>query len=260
MAELTWVVTAALIAPAFLFSQVATAPEDPIASLTAEDLAAGKLLYERHCAACHAPDGSGGRGAPLAARKLRRAGDSQGLFRVIQKGVPGTEMPRTWQMTDREIWRVAGHVLSLGRTAVVALPGDAARGRALYVATGCAQCHIVRGEGSGLGPELTDIGARRNPAYLREALIEPGKSAPDLFLVVSLRTKDGRAIRGIRLNEDPFTIQVRDNSNQLHSFRKSQLAEFRKLSGQTLMPAYAHLGPGGVDDLVAYLASLRGEP
>ena len=233
---------------------------DPLADLTAEDLMAGKLLFERHCAACHAPDGTGGRGASLARPRLRRAADNQALIGVIQRGVPGTEMPPTWQMTDREIQRVAGYVRTLGRTATEKLPGDVARGRELYVSTGCAQCHIVRGEGSGVGPELTDIGARRNAAYLREALLEPGKSAPNGFLMVAAKTADGRAVRGIRLNEDPFTIQLRDSANSFHSLRKAHLSEFKKLPGETLMPAFGHLPARDLDDLIAYMASLRGEP
>jgi putative heme-binding domain-containing protein len=234
--------------------------QDPLASLSSEDVAAGKLLYEGHCAACHAPDGSGGRGARLAMPRLRHAADNQALIRVIQRGIPGTEMPATWQMTDGETLRVAAYVRSLGRTKVEPLPGDAARGRILYVSNACEQCHIVRGEGSGIGPELTDIGARRNAAYLREALLEPAKSAPDQFMVVKAKTREGRAVEGIRLNEDPFTIQIRDSSNRLHSLRKSALAEFQKLPGRTPMPTYTRLAPRDLDDLVAYLASLRGEP
>ncbi|MCW5980373.1 MAG: c-type cytochrome [Bryobacteraceae bacterium] len=253
------VVALGLAAPGLIRAQDAAA-EDPLAGLGAEDVAAGKVLYEGHCAACHAPDGSGGRGASLAHPQLRRAADNRALVRVIRSGIRGTEMPATWQMSEREILRVAAYVRTLGRKRAESLPGDAARGRRLYVSNGCSGCHIVRGEGAGAGPELTDVGARRNAAYLRESLIAPDKAVPERFLLVTAATADGRRIEGVRLNEDPFTIQIRDGANRFHSLRKLELAELKRLPGRTTMPAYAHLPPADIEDLVAYLASLRGEP
>ena len=72
-------------------------------------------------------------------------------------------------------------------------------------------------------------------------------------------TKDGRRITGIRLNESTFSIQLRDLTDRFHPFLKSELAELRKEKGQSPMPGYKDLlTPAEVDDLVAYMASLRG--
>ncbi len=247
---------------ALLFGVAATAAhpgQDPIAALTADDLAHGKRLYVGHCALCHGIEGSGGRGPALNQPGFRRVKDNLSLYGVIKNGVEGTEMPGAWQMTEREVWRVAGYVRSLGRVAEVKLPGVADRGKELYRAKGCAVCHIVRGEGGNFGPELTVIGARRSPAYMREALTDPGSSTPEGFLVVSVSTRDGRTVRGLRVNEDSFTIQLRDESNQFRSFRKSELKRLKKEFGASTMPSYKTLAASELDDLVAYLASLRGE-
>ena len=99
---------------------------------SAEDLARGKKLYEGHCALCHGITGTGGKGPNLAQPTLRRAPDVERLAEVIKNGIPGTEMPGAWQLTDREAMQTAQYVRSMGRTAVVKLPGDAARGRVLY--------------------------------------------------------------------------------------------------------------------------------
>ena len=170
-------------------------------------------------------------------------------------------MPDAWQMTDREVWQVAGYVRSLGRTAVLRLPGDPAKGKEYYEGKGgCAACHIVSGRGGNLGPDLTDIGARRSGTYLREALIDPGASVPEKFLVVSVVARDSHRVRGIRSNEDSFTIQIRDASNVFHSFRKLDLTELKKEFGASLMPGYRDVfAASEIDDLVAYLAGLRGE-
>ena len=64
----------------------------------------------------------------------------------------------------------------------------------------------------------------------------------------------------IRVNEDPFTIQLRDPANRFHSFRKSDTKAIEKEFGKSLMPSYrGRLTDAETEDLVAYLASLRGE-
>jgi len=236
----------------------ARASQDPIAALTADDLSQGKRLYVGHCALCHGIEGTGGRGPALNQPALRRGKDNWALYGVIKNGVEGTEMPGAWQMTEREVWRVAGYVRSLGRVETAALTGDAGRGRELYRAKGCAGCHIVRGAGGASGPELTEIGARRSAAYLREALIDPAASVPEKFLTVSVTTRAGRSLRGVRVNEDSFTVQLRDDNDRFHSFRKSELKDLKKEFGVSTMPSYKTLAAAELDDLVAYLASLGG--
>lgn len=252
-----------LAVPLFaLLSLVICSPaQDPISSPTPDDLAQGKRLFVGHCALCHGIDGTGGRGPSLNQPVLRRVANDFGLFLIIRQGIAGSEMPAAWQMTDREVRLVAGYVRSLGRTPVVKLPGDPLRGQAIYDSKGCVACHIVRGKGASLGPDLSDVGARRSPAYLRRALLDPGAEAPDDFLVVSAVKRDGNRIRGIRVSEDSFTIQLRDASNLFHSFRKADLRELKKEFGVSTMPSYQkELGASDIDSLIAYLASLRGEP
>lgn len=235
-------------------------PQDQIQKLTANDLASGKRIFVGQCALCHGIGGTGGRGPALDRPDLPRAANNQSLFNIIKNGIPETEMPEAWQRTDREIWQVAGYVRSLGRTAVSKLPGDPAKGRQIYDSKGgCAVCHIIGGRGGSFGPALSEIGARRSAAHLREALIDPGGSVPEGFMVVSVVTRDGHRFRAMRLNEDSFTIQLRDASNKFHSFRKLDLTEVNKEPGVSTMPSYRDaLSASEIDDLVAYLAGLRG--
>ena len=46
--------------------------------------------------------------------------------------------------------------------------------------------------------------------------------------------KDGAEVRGIRLNEDVFTIQMRDLTGKFHSVRKSDAAVDSKGNGRQL--------------------------
>jgi putative heme-binding domain-containing protein len=238
----------------------AQAPPDPTRTFTGADLASGKQLFIGHCAPCHGIDGSGGRGANLTVPKLKRAADNASLFGLVQNGIEGTSMAAAWQLSDGEIWRVVAFVRSIGQTAVSKLPGDPARGRKVYDQEGCAGCHIVTGAGGSFGPELTAIGAQRSPAYLRESIVNPNADVPPEFVSVRVRTRDGRMVSGIRMNEDSFTIQIKDANNQFHSFRKAELAVFDLQMNESEMPVYGGLSPAQLDDLVSYLSSLRGEP
>jgi hypothetical protein len=61
------------------------------------------------------------------------------------------------------------------------------------------------------------------------------------------------------VNEDPFTIQVRDLNDGLHSFLKQELIEARKEVRKSPMPSYRNvLSEGELADVIAYLLSLRG--
>ena len=234
-------------------------PTDPLASLSAADVANGKRLFEAQCAPCHGIDGRGGKGANLAIPRLKHAVDNQELVAVIREGIQGTGMLRAWQLDDLELLQVAAYVRSLASVTVSAALGDPERGRVVFEAKGCGGCHIVNGAGSSLGPELTEVGARRGSQYLRKKLISPGAEPEEGFLMIRAVVADGSKVRGFRVNEDSFTIQIKDARNRFHTFRKTDLARLEKEFGATLMPSFAAtLSAGELDDLLAYLASLRG--
>jgi putative heme-binding domain-containing protein len=243
-----------LAAPWLAHAQQASRP-----ATTPEVLEQGRRIYLSQCGGCHGMDGSGGRGPSLARPRLLQAPDDDALYRVIQRGIAGTEMPSSW-LSSNQIWSVAAHVRTLGRVAFEPVSGDPRRGKEIYASKGgCAQCHTIAGHGGAIGPDLDDIGARRSVSHLKEALSEPEAFIPARFVLVRLTTNDGRAISGARVNEDAFSIQIRDPSNALHSFWKQELREVEKQWGRSPMPAYnGLLSAQEIDDVVAYLASLEG--
>lgn len=249
------------IAPLLLCGRALCAQTPAQALVAPEDLAAGERMYRTQCAYCHGTHGEGGRGATLARPRLLRAPNDQAMFNVIANGIPDTEMPGHW-FTDREIRQLVAFVRTLGRVAPQKVAGNVANGAKLYAGKGgCAACHTIGGRGGAIGPDLSDIGARRNLAYLRESLVNPEAAVPDGFLQVQLATRDSRRIAGVRLNEDTFSIQIRDLSGNFYSFFKTELAELSKQPGKSPMPSYSRIfSPGELDDLVAYLDSLRDLP
>jgi putative heme-binding domain-containing protein len=222
------------------------------------DVAQGKKLFGGRCAGCHGPGGDGGKGANLALPQLPNASNERSLYRVIRYGIPETEMPG-FLMSVKEIWQVAAFVRSLGRIESGPLPGDARRGAELARGKGgCLNCHAIGVEGGRMGPALGDVGSKRSPAFLRNKVLRPANEVPDDFRLAELALKDGRKISGVRLNEDSFSIQVRDFGDRIHSLWKADLAE-AKVERRTPMPSYAgRFSDAEADDLTAYLVSLRG--
>ena len=243
------------------------------AAQTQPELDAGRKLFQTHCTVCHGPQGDGGKGTNLAQPHLPRATDDQALASIITFGIPGTEMPRT-RMTQQQLASVIAYVRSLGVVPAEPLHGDAQRGEQIYRGKGnCAQCHALHGRGGTLGPELTDVGARRGPGYLTESLTDPEATIPDSFtsyqkitllpdnfLQVRVVTADGRHHTGARVNEDAFSIQIRNTAGHVDSFFKEELKELHKDWGKSPMPSYREaLSAIELEDVVAYLASLRGD-
>jgi putative heme-binding domain-containing protein len=223
------------------------------------DAAAGRKIFESQCALCHGQTGGGGRGPALNRPKLEKAPDDETLRKVVSEGL--RDMPGAWQLHPDEVAGVAAYVRTLGTLPSETVLGDPARGARTYAARGCAGCHMIAGQGAGFGPELTAIGARRSAAFLRHTILKPAATLPEGFLYVSAVPAAGAAVRGIRVNEDSFTIQLLDNAGRYHSFRKSELNSLRRLDGETPMPSYAgQISGADLDDLVAYLAGLKGKP
>jgi len=238
---------------------------------SAVEIARGKELFAGHCASCHGQDGEGNKGPTLAQPTLPRAQDDASLFAVIRQGLEGTEMPRT-RLDRPDVARVAAYVKSLGSRPPERVPGDPQRGAQLYAGkSACAKCHTLGGAGSAFGPDLSDIGLRRSAAYLRRSLVEPNAEVPQSFnafrsdvmlplnfLYVRVVTRDGRNIDGVRVNEDTFSIQIREAPGKVHSLFKSEIKQLNKDWGKSPMPTYRDaLTTAELDDLVAFMVSLR---
>jgi len=219
----------------------------------------GRALFQIHCTYCHGARGEGGRGADLTTGQYRQGGSDADLFHSIREGIPGTEMPAV-RATDPEIWKMVAFVKTLGSAGLnEKASGNPVAGKAVYESKGaCANCHSIRGQGGSMGPDLTDIGRRRGLKYLEESLVNPEAEVANRYRAIRVATTSGQTISGTRLNEDDVSIQLRDDKGNLRSFLKENVKEIRR-DKPSLMPAYGTaLGKKEIEDLLAYLSSLRG--
>jgi putative heme-binding domain-containing protein len=180
------------------------------------------------------------------------------LRRVMTVGIPGTGMPPfTFQPSELDgLVAFVRAGFDVGGTAVKI--GNEARGQALFEGKGaCATCHRVNGKGPRVAPDLSDIGATRPPAALHRSLVEPTRGMWPINRPVRAVTRDGGTIRGRRLNEDTFTVQVIDE--QAISINKADLRDL-ELGTTSPMPSVAKTLTGDeIADVIAYLLSLRGQ-
>jgi putative heme-binding domain-containing protein len=240
----------------FLTTALAQNPFD-----SAQDAELGGRLFQTHCSYCHGARGEGGRGADLTGGQFRRGSSDAELFRTVRYGIEGSEMGPV-RATDEDVWRMVAFVRRLSAApAPESAAGDPKAGKLVYQTKGgCAACHVIDQKGGNLGPELTYIGRRRGLEFLEESLVKPEADLPVNYRAVRVVSKSGDTVTGVRLNEDDISIQLRDISDRLRSFLKDNLKEIRR-DRPSLMPEYGSvLTKKELQDLVAYLTTLRGTP
>jgi putative heme-binding domain-containing protein len=200
----------------------------------------------------------GGRGPDLVSGDKKP--DTE-LKTIIQKGIPGTTMPAFGNFTEDELNRLVAFLGHLRGTGVgqQKATGNPENGKKMYARNGCSGCHQIGGEGSTYGPDLTRIGGARSVKYLEESIVDPSADIPPDYRGVTVVTKDGNRISGVRANEDSFTVQLRLQSQEFRSFIKDEQKEVIDMK-ESLMPAYKGMPKNVLDDLVAYLTTLKAQP
>lgn len=239
-------------------------PVESTAAESAEERDTGQRIFDGSCARCHGFDGFGAIGPNLQRSEITKPGNDAALQAIVMNGIPARGMPPTSGLSSQEIQALIGYVHQLRSVDATAWSERAARGQTIYRKLDCSSCHVIAGQGRGFGPELTHIGIARKPADLHQDLVDPAASSPKAgsviqFVPVRVVTLMGQDISGLRINEDAFSIQLRDTKDGLHTFRKSDLSSIDKRYDSSLMPSYK-LSAAEMDDLVAYLSSLRGTP
>ena len=230
-------------------------------ALNAAKVQAGAAQFRQFCTGCHGRGGEGGQGegqGPNLATnwEVRRSKDPE-LFGFIRNGVKGTSMP-AFALPDDQIWQLAAFVRSLNAPAIsLPVEGDVDAGKALFFGTGeCAACHMIRGRGGYLGPDLSDIGALRRLGELRESLSNPNMEASSIYQPVVLTDAQGRQIRAVAKHISPWSAQVLDAHGDLHMMQGSELKRLslQKTSWMAVALATKHLAPEDIKNLTAFLS------
>src|SRR5213076_615461 len=106
-------------------------------------------------------------------RRLRSQSVGQ-LRNVINQGRPSTGMP-AFHLPARDLDALAAFVRSLNSTAADSgVPGAPLAGREFFFGKGqCGECHMVRGQGKAVGPDLSNAGRELTVGEIRQVLRDP---------------------------------------------------------------------------------------
>jgi putative heme-binding domain-containing protein len=252
---------ASLLASAGLTILVGTAPAqiltvDHPGQYTQEDIGRGSLLYNAQCFQCHGRDGDQISGIDLRRGLFRRSQSDEDLAQTVTRGTPGG-MP-AFKLDPAELTGIVAYIRAGFDTSASVRVGDAARGRAVFEGKGeCITCHRVGGRGSRSAPDLSDVGIARPPAVLERTLRDPSSAMFPINRPVRIVMRDGKTIRGRRLNEDTHTVQIIDEHERLMSVQKKDVRSL-DVARESAMPSYVgKLSDSEIADVVAYLLTLR---
>jgi len=222
----------------------------------ADDIESGRKQFAALCAGCHGVDGGGGEYGPNII-DMRRFGQrsARDVAEVIKSGIEDSGMP-AFPLPDKDIDALVAFVHSLRAPAAEhPAPGDAAAGESYFFGKGnCASCHMVKGRGGNLGPDLSNIGRQRRLAEIAQALRNPAANVATGYRVVSVRLRDGSTLRGLVKNESNYDLQLQTLDGGLRLLEREQIAEETRDPSPLMPPAK------GTDeelrDAVAYLSRL----
>jgi PQQ-dependent dehydrogenase (methanol/ethanol family) len=226
------------------------------ASGNAQDVAAGKKQFASLCAGCHGVDGGGGEYGPNIV-DMRRFGRRSGrnIADVIKNGIQDSGMP-AFPLPQVQIDSLVAFVNSLRAPAADhPAPGDVAAGESFFFGQGnCAGCHVVKGRGGNLGPDLSNLGRELRLAQITQALRNPAALQTPGYRLVSVRLRDGTTFRGLVKNESNYDLQLQTLDGGLRLLDREQIADETR-EPAPLMPA-VQATDAEMRDLVAFLSRL----
>lgn len=153
---------------------------------------------------------------------------------------------QTDEAAEAEIQRWKG-VLTSARVEA----GNASRGRVVFANT-CASCHVLYGEGTAVGPELTGSN-RADLDYLLRNILTPNAEIGRDYQLTTIETKDGRTAAGIVRSETPGAVTIVNQAESV-TIAQDEIARREHLPVSLMPPGLLHgLSEEEVVDLVAYL-------
>jgi cytochrome c oxidase cbb3-type subunit III len=225
---------------------------------------AAKQIFVSTCAGCHGLDGRGSERAPSIAGnpKVQHMTDAQ-IFEIVSEGKPGTGMPAFHSLNESERHAVVRYLRTLqgrsqGRSQAATLPGNPVEGKSIFFGkAGCADCHMVAGQGGFLGSELSSYARGKSSQQIRDTILNPGVDPDPRKKVAVVVTHEGTRLTGILRNEDNFSVQLQTSDGRFHFFQKSEVSRI-EMGPQTLMPSDYRQKLSGreLDNVVSYLMNM----
>lgn len=114
--------------------------------------------------------------------------------------------------------------------------GDWKRGQELFRGkAACFTCHIMRGEGAAVGPDLNNLVHRDYASVLRD-IVDPGAVINPDAIGYTVTLKSGGLVVGTNAGEDATELKIAQPGGQVAKIAKKEIAKIEALA-VSLMPA-----------------------
>ncbi len=217
-----------------------------------------KQTYSKLCGGCHGDDARGTQQGPgLAGNPGVRRRSPQSLRSVIRNGIPAAGMP-AFDLPAGTLDALVTMIASLNASAAkTSVPGDGAAGKQFFFGKGqCASCHLVYGEGSPIGPDLSDVALEMTVDEIREALLQPDARIAPGYGLVSVRLRNGQTLRGFARSRTNFDLAVQDLEGAFHALSLDEVSGITDEKRSHMEPVKASADE--LRDLIAFLSRLTG--
>ena len=223
----------------------------------ADAITAGMGAYRVRCADCHGMDARGIRAPDITQVWAKGRTDDGALSNHSQRRtrhrdarVPGSADLRHRRLADSRLpeddWPHPRRP-SPPR-------GNAGAGENVFV-TNCLGCHRVGERGGHLGPDLSRIGTARARAAMARQIRGTVADFRTGYEPVTLTTPGGQQIRGVKKNEDLFSVQIMDTRERIQGYLREDMRAVTN-EKQSAMPTFgsdrlsdaAARRPAGVSD------------
>ena len=165
--------------------------------------------------------------------------------------VTGVYDPETIKLEAMVVPRPAANTPEPSIEEVVALTGDAARGK--NAVTRCLMCHAVGGTGADVGPALDGWGRGKSAEVIARAIVQPSADIAQGYDGTEFKTTDGLTIQGILIKQgDPLMMRSHGGVTQI--IPANRVATRRRMMESLMMsPSTMGLTAQDVADLIAFL-------
>ncbi len=178
---------------------------------------------------------------------------------------------RTHASSDEDVRLMAEQILPRDMTVegkelpsmkdLLAMKGDPAHGHDAFYSeekAQCYRCHMIKGEGREVGPDLTKIGEKLSRESILESILNPSAAVSHEYVVWVVRTFADGYLSGYIRSENDDEIELMDSGGNAIKIAQGDILERRK-TNVSLMPTGLSAGMTAADlaDIVAFLSTLK---
>lgn len=137
---------------------------------------------------------------------------------------------------------------------VIGMPGNAIRGAEVF-SRRCTTCHLFRGSGNKVGPDLAAL-QDKSARYILTAVLDPNRAVEWGFRTYVAAMDSGRVFNGMIVAESTNSVTLAQADGRRHVLLRADLEQLAE-TGQSFMPEglEKELTPQDLADIIAYVQS-----